>query len=416
MGHRLPPVLAMVTTLAAVAMVAVASPARGSVTVTDNATRAGIAQTVQSFDTAVADYNGDGRQDFLFSPQNGGPRQLWRQAADGTFQKRLTLRWSASTSDQHGCTWADADQNGLLDVYCTLGAMHANRTKQNNLWMQTKPGTFADEAVAAGVDDAPGRGYSATFFDANNDGWPDLFVDNNFPRPDGLPTPNRLFLNLGEDSGGHWFGFQDQPESGLEKEEGGRGCDLATDFNRDGLQDLVFCGKGTVHMYQNNGDGTFTDVHQAYIGAAKWSAADLKFADVNGDGLRDLVFIRATQVGVRLAKANQTVFLGASQVKTLNAGRMVDVGDFNGDGLLDLYALQGNGAPGCMISDCPDNHTDYLYPGTSPGKFSTTPISIDAAGSGDTVNSILVAGQLNMIVANGANLTNGPIQLLAVTP
>jgi hypothetical protein len=48
-----------------------------AMTVTDIASQAGVFQVSQSFNTLVFDYNRDGLQDVLYSPQNGGPRQLW---------------------------------------------------------------------------------------------------------------------------------------------------------------------------------------------------------------------------------------------------------------------------------------------------------------------------------------------------
>jgi hypothetical protein len=375
---------------------------------------AGVYQVAQSFDTLPFDFNGDGLTDFLYSPQNGGPRQLWQNKGDGTFTLATTMSWAVNTKDQHSCASADVDHNGLPDVYCALGAIHGTRTKSNSLFLQELPGTFTDVGASVGVDDPSGRSYSATFLDANHDGWPDLFVDDMHPRTDGLPTTDRLFLNLGADPvDGHWLGFQDDPGSGVELEQGDRGCDFTADFNHDGLDDIVFCGSTTMRWYRNNGDGTFTDVHIQLLGGP-FFASDAKLTDVNGDGIADLVYAKVPQWGVRLGTASGT--FAKARTWPLTAGRMVEVGDVDGNGTPDVYVLQGNGTPGCNKS-CPTNYPDYLYSNDGHGNF-TQVATINASGSGDTVDRIDVNndGTFELIVGNGANLTPGPLQLLGWTP
>jgi hypothetical protein len=381
------------------------------------AAQAGIAQNDQSFNTLVFDQNGDGIQDFLYSPQNDKTgRQLWRGNADGTFTLVSHLK-SASTSDQHGCATADFDQNGLPDVYCAMGAIYGSRVKANPLWLQ-QPGGSWKLNEASGAQDAYGRGYSAAALDANGDGWPDLFVDNNSPRPDGVPTPDRLFINRGDDAGGSWLGFADAgPASGVEQNEGDRGCDFSTDFNGDGRPDIVFCGKARMFFYQSNGDGSFTDVSVQKVGSTGLFASDAKLADINADGLLDLIYIKNAQQGVRLGTATGT-FAKASLTHAQTYGRSLEVADLNGDGVLDIYALQANGTPGC--SNCPTNQPDHIYlGGLAAGTYSSGTVGTyetTAAGSGDTVNGIRIHGQTDVIVGNGANLASGPLQLWAWQP
>jgi hypothetical protein len=379
----------------------------------DFATQAGISQSNQSFNTLVFDYNQDGIQDFLYSPQNDSAgRQLWRGNADGTFTLVAHLK-SAVTSDQHGCTSADFDGNGLPDIYCTLGALHGSRTKANPVWLQTSPGVWK-MSLTSGAEDPYGRSYSATTLDANGDGIPDLFVSNLYPRPDGIPTPDELYLGNGDGT------FRDAgAASGVEVEQGDRGCDFSTDFNGDGHPDIVFCGHTGIHFYQNNGDGTFTDVSVPKVGSSTFFASDAKLADVNGDGLLDLVYIRNGQEGVRLGTPSGK-FASATLTHDMKFGRSLEVADVNGDGYLDIYALEGNGVPGCLT--CTTNYPDYLYLGgtTTLGKYTSalaaTTNTPGQGGSGDTVNAISINGHNDLIVGNGANLMKGPLQLWGWTP
>ena len=146
----------------------------------------------------------------------------------------------------------------------------------------------------------------------------------------------------------------------MEVEQGDRGCDFSTDFNSDGHPDIVFCGHTGVHFYQNNGDGTFTDVSVSKLGTSTFFASDVKLADVNGDGLLDMVYIRNGQEGVRLGTPSG-MFASATLTHVMTFGRSLEVADVNGDGYLDIYALEGNGVPGCLT--CTTNYPDYLYLG-----------------------------------------------------
>ena len=74
-----------------------------------------------------------------------------------------------------------------------------------------------------GAGDPWGRGRGVAVADHNHDGWPDLFLTADHPRSDGQPTPDRLFLNLGDDARGRWLGFADALSLGVDLEEGSRG-------------------------------------------------------------------------------------------------------------------------------------------------------------------------------------------------
>ena len=67
-------------------------------------------------------------------------------------------------------------------------------TKANELWLQTRNGAFTSVQGAWGAADRWGRGREPALFDANNDGYLDLFVGNHYPRPDGRSTRNRFYI------------------------------------------------------------------------------------------------------------------------------------------------------------------------------------------------------------------------------
>src|SRR6201986_4007416 len=182
----------------AVAAMAIVSPAGAATTqgpATDAAAAAGISQVTQSIGATVGDLNGDGLPDMLLNRTFVASARVYLNTGAGGFSEIDAN--SFPKDDRHGCAMADVNGDGLEDIYCTVGASHGTAVKSNELWIQQPNGTFVNEAAAMGVSDPYGRSRAAVFFDANGDGWPDLFVANFYPRPDGQPTPNRLFINQG---------------------------------------------------------------------------------------------------------------------------------------------------------------------------------------------------------------------------
>jgi hypothetical protein len=148
------------------------------------------------------------------------------------------------------------------------------------------PQKHAPETMAGGV----------AVFDANNDGYPDIFFTNGADiaslKKTGPRYSNRLFLNDGR---GH---FTDATEkAGL----AGTGFDIGVaigDYDNDGHQDIFVGGVHHNTLYHNNGDGTFTDVTEkaglagssADSDGPLWSVGGA-WVDLNNDGLLDLVIV-----------------------------------------------------------------------------------------------------------------------------
>lgn len=123
-------------------------------------------------------------------------------------------------------------------------------------------------------------------FDADNDGWMDLFFVNGAALPGNTldhPPSDRLFLNRGS------FQFADVSISaGVAGENYGLGV-TAGDFDNDGFMDLYISNFGPNVLLRNNGDGTFSDVTQdAGVSDGNKFGAGVTFIDINNDGNLDL--------------------------------------------------------------------------------------------------------------------------------
>ena len=131
-------------------------------------------------------------------------------------------------------------------------------------------------------------GSGAAFFDYDGDGDPDLYFVNGAPLPgyvsQAIPT-NCLYENNGDGT------FTDVTEKAGVGDTGyGHGCAVG-DYNNDGQLDLYVTNYGINRLYRNNGDGTFTEVAEsAGVTESRWSTS-CAFADYDRDGNLDLYVV-----------------------------------------------------------------------------------------------------------------------------
>ena len=128
-------------------------------------------------------------------------------------------------------------------------------------------------------------GAGAAFFDADGDGWQDIYLINGAhlagPLPP-IPPINHLYRNVGDGT------FADLSfASGTGDRGYGMGC-AAGDFDNDGDQDLYATNFGPNVLLSNDGEGRFADVTQiAGVGDGRWGTST-GFLDFDNDGDLDL--------------------------------------------------------------------------------------------------------------------------------
>ena len=367
------------------------------VTITDQAAAADISSPVDwTFSAAVADFNGDGWPD-LFVARHWHPANLWLNNQDGTFRP-ADVNYFKSITDRHDCQAADFNKDGLVDIFCSVGANRGTTVKANALYIQQPGGTFVEQAYQWNVSDPLGRGRSGAVLDANNDGFPDIFYGTESLRPDGMPSVDRFYINTGHGS------FVDDPAMGLDSSIGSL-CAHTVDYNSDGWPDLLVCGEtGGVHLFRNDQGHGFTDVSSILGTSVK--AVDAVMADVNHDSRPDLITLTTTKVIESLQRADGT-FAPPKTLLTVKSGKSLAVGDVNGDHNPDLYVACGKTGS--------TNAPDFLLLGNATGGFTTQSIPETTAGGGEAVYPLDYNhdGLTDFLVLNGQVPNPGPLQLLS---
>jgi hypothetical protein len=350
----------------------------------------------------VADFNGDSWPD-LFIGHHGQPGHLWINNQNGTFSEIDAGYFKGI--DRHDCVAADFNMDGREDMFCSVGADRGTGAKSNALYIQQPDGTFLDQAYQWNVSDPLGRGRYSVVLDANNDGYPDIFSGSASLRPDGLPAPDRLFLNTGHGS------MLDSPAMGLDLNIGS-GCAHTVDYNSDGWPDLLVCGRYdttplSLHLFRNNQGHGFQDVSS--ILGPPVAAEDAVMVDINHDNLPDLITLTATTLAERLQRPDGT-FAPPTTILTVQGGVSLAVGDVNGDHNPDIYVVCGRAGN--------INAPDYLLLGNASGGFTTQPIPQTTIGDGDTAYALDYNhdGLTDFLVLNGRDHYPGPIQLLTPHP
>jgi hypothetical protein len=288
----------------------------------------------------------------------------------GNYTISATLIGSASSSLLTGSLSILDTSNANATVATTPLAASTGSTGFTIDPIPPGAGGGAEQAIVAG--------------DFNGDGKPDVAIVN---------ANNTVSIYLGNGDGTFHAGAK--PSTGS-----GPLAIVAGDFNGDGKLDLAVANSdNTVTVLLGNGDGSFTAAASATLDGA--GPASMAVADFNGDGRADLAVSSGT--GSSSNPMTLTVLLGngdgsfnsASQTCGVVDAGSIAVGDFNGDGRLDLAV--GGDAPSDQYEQ--DGLVTLLL-GNGDGTFRASPFNVPLTG---VPGSIAVAdfngdGKLDFIV------------------
>ncbi len=294
----------------------------------------------------MVDINGDGKMDiYICRSADANPARrknlLFINNGDLTFTEKAAEYGLDNDGFSTQAAFFDYDKDGDLDMFLINHSLHKYATGAvdnpgwrkegqpafecklyRNDWNETlHHPVFTDVSAQAGIhSDVLTFGLGIAISDLNNDGWPDVYVSNDFNEPD------YLFMNNGPTAPASPGGkpevtFTERLADCIDQTSLYSMGNDAADFNNDGLVDLMTLDmlpednhtqkmhsgsenfnkfqqlfhRGFYYQYsrnmlqKNNGDGTFSEIGQlAGVSNTDWSWSAL-FSDFDNDGNKDLL-------------------------------------------------------------------------------------------------------------------------------
>ena len=325
----------------------------------------------------------------------------------------------------------DYDSDGWPDVFLVNGGSFADAkvaaAARHRLYQNSGNGKFKDATATSGIS-VSDYAMGACSADYDNDGWPDLYVTG--------VRSNKLYRNNGGE------GFVDvTARSGA----GGVGlwsssCAFA-DIDNDGDVDLfvtnyvdftpdnnkhctagpnirTYCHPNVYNslpdvLYRNNGDGTFSDVtKEAGIYRKDGNGLGVVFGDYDNDGWTDIFVANDSVPNFLFHNKGKGVFeevgfwagVAVGGEGRPLAGMGTDMGDINGDGLLDIFVTNL------------DRETHSLYRNQGKGLFSNVTFesglgqaTLPFVGFGTAFFDFDNDSDLDLAIANGDIIDNASL-------
>ncbi len=347
----------------------------GDGTFTDVAVEAGISDVDGHSGVVAADIDNDGCTDLFLTgegtfagisdedPTESSAKLYINNCDnedDGIFTFTDITVDSGIPEQAHGASAAfgDINNDSFLDLFIARPNVSSiAKDQKNGVFLNNGNRTFTDITEMTGLGFAIGA-CAASFSDYNKDGWIDIFVANcadldlTIPGLNPIQTPFQLLRNNGD------LTFTDvAPEAGLVDLGGWMAVTLA-DIDGDLDMDLFATNVGNLipigfpHiLYENNGDGTYTNV-AAEAGVADWEFGwGASFTDCDNDGDEDLFYAgslpMADVIGPGLGSPGRlflnngegefTRAAAFGQAKKFTSG--VAVGDFDNNGFPDVVVV-----------------------------------------------------------------------------
>ena len=292
----------------------------------------------------IADINNDGHLDIYVSRELYDENPEWRRNlvyinnGDGTFTEKAEELSIANTERTRHATFLDFDKDGLLDLFLLTqppnpGSLSQYHSADNLLipeyalkLYKNNGNTFEDVSKAAGID-RTGFPNAISASDINNDGWPDLYVANDFYAPDFLFLNNQdgtftsIEKNALKQTSYYSMGVDvadinndqnlDVFVLDMVSEDNFRLKSNMSGMNIGAFWKVVEDGGGYQYMYNtlqlNNGNETFSNIAQfTGMSATDWSWSNL-IADFDNDGLKDTYVTNGLLRDIRNTDADKNV-------------------------------------------------------------------------------------------------------------
>ncbi len=336
----------------------------GDGTFRDVTKKAGAGGPWYSMGATAGDFNNDGYPDLYIC--NYGTNVLLMNKGNGTFTNVTEkAKVAGERSCSVGAVWFDYDNDSRLDLYVGnylkfdpdykyfyapdgFPPPMAYESEPDVLYHNNGDGTFTDVTEAMGIVDVDGRSMGVGAADVDDDGWVDLFVANDH-------TLNYLWHN----QEGKQF-VEIGTKSGTAFSQGGEATvsmsvDFA-DYNGDGLMDLFVSDDTYCSLYENLGNGVFSDKAMSSgisSQAAQFVGWSSSFIDYDNDG--DVDIYKTNGALKHLYGHEPQLFenQGDGKFKDVSldrseffkgeyVGRGSCIGDYDNDGDMDVFIVNLN--------------------------------------------------------------------------
>jgi tetratricopeptide (TPR) repeat protein len=297
---------------------------RGDGTFEDITESSGVGVLENTACALFADIDNDGRQDLIVVRTNG-PLLFLNQGGGKFHQKPDAFKFATPPQGTFtGAAVADYDRNGWLDIYFCLYVYYqgtdqykyplpyydAETGPPNFLMRNNRDGTFSDVTARTGLDKNNTRySFCCGWNDYNRDGWPDLYVVNDFGR-------KNLYRNNGDGT------FTDVAgQSGVEDVGAGMGV-CWFDYDNDGADDLYVADMWTAAGERISAQEIFQKDAPEEVRALyrKHARGNSLFRNI-GDSFED----KSASAGVEMGRWSWSC----------------DAWDFDHDGFQDVYITNG---------------------------------------------------------------------------
>jgi hypothetical protein len=302
---------------------------------------------------AIGDVNGDGHPDIIVLNEFGdrefsnGTVAILLGDGHGAFQPAVT--YSSGGWEAQALAVADLNGNGNLDIVatnCTASSGGSCGTGDGiiGVLIGIGDGTFQPTVTYdLGQNIGTVGAYGITIGDVNRDGIPDLVVSVGVP---GF-AQGALALLLGNGNG--TFSYREQYYL-LGENSSSASAPAVADVNGDGIPDLLAASGYLAEVLLDNGNGGFFSANSVSFFPA--TVGSIAIADINGDGTPDLVLGSSSGPAVMFGSGT-----GAFQTPVIyqsEAGQAA-VADLNHDGKLDVVATSrednGDGAIAVLLNN-----------------------------------------------------------------
>jgi hypothetical protein len=391
---------------------------------------------------ALFDYDQDGDLDLFFvngsrlegfAPGQEPRAALYRNEGDWRFTEVGARAGVDHVGWGMGCSVADYNADGWLDLYLTLYG-------RNALYRNQGDGTFVEVGAQAGVDEA-GWSTGAAWGDYDRDGDLDFYLAKYidfdpayvpadmsfctwhgisvFYGPRGMPgARDRFFRNEGPASG--WRFAEVSAELGLDDHEYYGFAALASDYDNDGDLDIYVANDSTPNLLFRNDGERFSEI--AMLAGCAYSedgreqgSMGIAGGDYDQDGDVDLFVTNFSHDNNTLYQNNGRGFftdlsfatsLGAASISSLGWG--AEFFDYANDGDEDLFVANGHVYPQVDQHDLGTTYAqrnqlfanngqrDFVEVGERAGPGMQVEKSSRGAAVGDLDND----GDLDLVVAN----------------